>query len=145
MVAFIVSTMLVGVEDAEVQAQFHSARLTLRTHHPDQVVRRLGGLGRKVCPHHHGDARWDDQQHGCVDRLHSLKMILTLTFHRKDLRRELVAQGLITQAEADHGIRVPAPRRIRRRGSHRQKAPETIPNPRSPQARAIGVARVVAP
>lgn len=142
MVPFIVSTMLVGVEDAEIQAQYHSARLTLCIHNPSQAVRRFGGLGPKSCPHHQGDARWDDHQHGCADRLHSLKMILTLTYNRPDLRRELVVQGLITQTEADHGI---VPRGIRKRGGHRRNAKQTSPNPQRPLTRAVGVARVVAP
>lgn len=141
---FIVSSELSDVQDVATQAAYMSARLGLQVHRPDQVVRRRGGFGTKICPHHSKDERWDTTPHGCRARLRDLKMILLLTVGRTALRRSLVKQGLITSAEANLGIQVAHGRE--RRG-HRKRARQSLPSPRPAPAspRAIGVARVAAP
>ena len=141
---FIVSSELIGVQDVGRQAAYTSARLGLQLHHPDQVVRRRGGFGAKICPHHSEDERWDVTPHGCQARLRDLKMILSLTVGRAALRDVLVEQGLITRTEADKGIQAVTQgrKRISRHRQRRQSRPSPRPTPATP--RAIGVAQVVA-
>jgi hypothetical protein len=141
--ALIVSSVLSGVQDEEIQAAYTTARLWLRVHHPDQTDHRFGGFGPRVCRHHAVAERWDGTPHGCSARLHHLKIILTVTRDRPPVRRALVAQGLISQAEADEGIQ----EKPRKRGGHRRRARQSRPSQgrRSAQVpvKAVGVARVV--
>jgi hypothetical protein len=128
----IVSAHPPGVE-SHASDQLIWARIVLMYHHPDQVRRRWGVVGRKVCPHHKSDQPWSEP-HGCDLRLQALGTF----FHHASAAyvRDAVRAGFITAPEASRRVQTRPPRR-HRKSLRRNAGPSPTRSRRAAQAAPV--------
>jgi hypothetical protein len=109
------------------------AQLVLQTHCPSQTVRRASRWWREICPHHPLDGAEWNAPHGCHTRLRGLSTFLTMATPAEI--QAAVLAGIISDAEAEHGVQ-PSPRQAKpRRGRLRGRRSERGPRKPAPHLR----------